>query len=58
MKKFILSLLLVVATISSASAQLLVEGSLTSLKKADRVNLKIDFSEASIHGMSESAFAK
>ena len=31
MKKVILSLLFVVATISSASAQLLVEGSLTSL---------------------------
>lgn len=58
MKRLLLSLLLVVATISSVSAQLLVEGSLTPLRKADRVNLKIDFSEAMIHGMSESAFAK
>lgn len=58
MKKLLLSLLFIIAAISSVSAQLLIEGSLTSLKKADRVNLKIDFSEASIHGMSESAFAK
>ena len=58
MKKFILSLLLVIASFSSVSAQLLVEGSLLPLKRADKVNVKIDFSEASIHGMSESAFAK
>jgi len=58
MKRLLLSLLFAVAAISSVSAQLLVEGSLTPLRKADRVNLKIDFSEASIHGMSENAFAK
>lgn len=58
MKKLLLSLLLTIASISSVSAQLLVEGSLTPLRKADRVNIKIDFSEAMIHGMSESAFAK
>lgn len=58
MKKLLLSLLFVIATISSVSAQLLVEGSLTPLKKADRVSIQIDFSEAMIHGMNETAFAK
>ena len=57
MKKCILSLLFVIAAVSSVSAQLLVDGSLTPLIKADRVNVKIDFSEALIHGMSETAFS-
>lgn len=55
--KRIISLLILVAAVFAANAQQ-IEGSLDTLRGEDRVNFELNFSNATIHGMTEAEFAK
>ena len=56
MKKFFLTLVLLLATIASTSAQKVESGSLQALKDAGKVNLTFEF--VTIHSMDENSFGE
>ena len=58
MKRLISLLCVAAMACVAANAQKITEGSLAVLKNQDRVNLVVDYSSATIHGMNEAAFSE
>ena len=57
MRKIIVICILMLSFVNAAYSQVVTKGSLDILKGQGRVNLELDFSQASIMGMDEDAFA-